>query len=107
MAGVAMSGDDLEEAIAWGDRAIAVAERVDDTEALVLSLIYVGTSQLTCGLEDGRHKLDHSLEIARAGGRMTDVGLGYINVCAALGRRAGPAACRGVHAAARARTPPG
>jgi DNA-binding CsgD family transcriptional regulator len=87
MAGVAMSDDDLADTIAWGDRAIAVAERVGDTEALVLALNYVGTSQLTRGLEEGRHKLDRSLEIALTAGRMTDVGLAYINVCAALGRR--------------------
>jgi DNA-binding NarL/FixJ family response regulator len=87
MAGCAMSTDDLGDAIAWGDRAIALAERVGDTEALVLALNYVGTSQLTRGLEDGRHNLDRSLDIALTAGRMTDVGLAYINVCAALGRR--------------------
>jgi DNA-binding CsgD family transcriptional regulator len=87
MSGMAMAADDPATAVEWGDRAIEVGERVGDIESLVRALIYVGTVQLAHGAEAGRTKLERGLALAREHHRLTDVGLGYINLCGALGRR--------------------
>jgi DNA-binding NarL/FixJ family response regulator len=87
MAGMAMGRDDAEEAARWGDQAVAIGERVGDIETLVRSLNYVGTTELGCGIAGGEAKLERSLALAREHERLTDVGLGYINLCASLGRR--------------------
>ena len=83
----ALAEEDLSEAQRWGERAISTAERVEDTEALVRALNYLGAIELSHGHDDGQAKLERSLAIALEHERLTDVGLGYINLCTALGRR--------------------
>jgi len=83
---VAMLSDDAEEAIAWGERALALAERVGDNEALVNALNNVGTTELARGDPCGQEKLERSLELAGQEGLEPDVGRAYINLAAALGR---------------------
>ena len=44
----------LQEADAWGARALELAERLDDTEALVYALTNIGSAELCAGVEPGR-----------------------------------------------------
>ena len=81
-----MLANETEETVLWGDRAIALAERVGDTEALVNALNNVGTNELNRGLAAGRVKLERSLALARQAGLGPDVGRAYINLVGALAR---------------------
>ena len=49
-----MAMRDLDRAVAWGTRALALARSLDDNEAVVYSLTNIGTAELQAGLEDGR-----------------------------------------------------
>ncbi|HEY7037013.1 MAG TPA: AAA family ATPase [Thermomicrobiales bacterium] len=58
---------DLTEAIHWGERAIALAERLGDLETLIPALNAVGTARLVGGDERrGRTDLERSLRLAEA-----------------------------------------
>jgi DNA-binding CsgD family transcriptional regulator/tetratricopeptide (TPR) repeat protein len=48
----------------WGERAIALAERLGDYETLSYALNSVGQVEMASGVESGRAKLDRSLAIA-------------------------------------------
>jgi len=87
LSGVSMMRDDNEDAIAWGTRAIALAERVGDTDALVDALINVGTAELNGGIDDGQQKLERSLELALAAGLGVEVARAYGNLASAWIRR--------------------
>jgi DNA-binding CsgD family transcriptional regulator/tetratricopeptide (TPR) repeat protein len=60
-----MNADDAEGALAWGGRAIELADRLGDDRVLVHALTNVGTTELKRGLPEGRQKLERSLELAR------------------------------------------
>jgi DNA-binding CsgD family transcriptional regulator len=62
-----------EEAIPWGERALAMAERVDDDEARVHALNNIGCAELQLGREAGFDKLQRSLALARATGNWFSV----------------------------------
>jgi DNA-binding CsgD family transcriptional regulator/tetratricopeptide (TPR) repeat protein len=71
MAYVALSGQLMMEArskesIAWGERALAIGDRLDDPEVRALALNYIGCSETGLGSEEGLVRLEQSLEIARA-----------------------------------------
>jgi predicted ATPase len=55
---------DNEEAIAWGERAIALAEPLGETETLAHALNSVGMGRLAGGDERGRAQLERSLDLA-------------------------------------------
>jgi DNA-binding CsgD family transcriptional regulator len=78
---------ETEDTFLWGERAIALAERVGDTEALVNALNDVGTNELNRGHDAGREKLERSLALARQAGLGPDVGRAYINLVAGLSYR--------------------
>ena len=82
-----MMGDEVEETIAWGSRAIELAARFDDNEALIASLNNVGTIELSHGLPGGQEKLERSLELALQPGLGHEVGRAYNNLSNALGER--------------------
>ena len=82
----AMLADDAEQTFAWGQKAIALAERLGDTEALVGALNSVGVMQLTHHEPEGEVKLERSLELARSADLGIDAGNAYINLCASLSR---------------------
>ena len=85
---VCMLGDDSDGTILWGRRAIALAETVGATDALVNALNNVGTDELRRGIAAGRERLERSLTLAREAGLAPDVGRAYINLVAMLsGRR--------------------
>ena len=83
---VSMLGDDADGTVEWGLRAIELAERIGDTEALVHALNDVGTIELVRGNPAGREKLERSLTLARQHELVTDVGRAYINLAAAHAR---------------------
>jgi len=56
------------EAIAWGDRAIAIAREVDDAEVLVHALTNVGTAGCATGEAGGEQMLDEAAALALRGG---------------------------------------
>jgi predicted ATPase len=64
----APAAGDLAGARLWGGQAIALAERLLQTETLVHALNNVGTAELTAGIPEGAEKLERSLELALKGG---------------------------------------
>jgi DNA-binding CsgD family transcriptional regulator len=63
-----MVARDMEEVFVWGERAIALAERLGETETLVHALNNVGTTRLNIDDEDGHALLKRSLALAREHG---------------------------------------
>ena len=76
-----MNWEDSEATIAWGTRAIELAEELDDTEILVYALVSVGRAQWMSGApEEGRAKLERGLELARQAGLEDHVGRAFVNL---------------------------
>ena len=63
-----------KEAVEWGGRALEVAERLDDTEALVYALTNIGMAELGDGQERGRERLERALGLAQQHGLEEHVG---------------------------------
>jgi DNA-binding CsgD family transcriptional regulator/tetratricopeptide (TPR) repeat protein len=84
LAGLAMLTYDFTQALAWGAKAIALAEEVGDCEAVVHALNNVGTAEITAGDAGGRAKLERSLELARQANLGVDAGRAYINLAGGL-----------------------
>jgi DNA-binding CsgD family transcriptional regulator/tetratricopeptide (TPR) repeat protein len=83
---VSMLGDEADDTLEWGVRAIELAQRVGDTEALVHALNNVGTIELGCGDRAGREKLERSLTLSKQHELVADAGRAYINLAAAHAR---------------------
>lgn len=79
--------DDADAAAGWGARAIALAERVGDVEALVLALNCLGAVEFARGRPDGREKLERAIELGRAAGLADESGHAYVNLAAAFYRQ--------------------
>jgi DNA-binding CsgD family transcriptional regulator/tetratricopeptide (TPR) repeat protein len=86
LAHVSLLRDESDEVVVWGLRAIELAERFQETEALVIALNSVGTVELSRGTGNGLEKLDRCLELSLRAGLEAEVGRAYINVCAGLSR---------------------
>ena len=63
-----MLARDTDEAVAWGERAIALAEQLGETEVLVHALNNTGTAKLNVEDEGGLALLERSLALAREHG---------------------------------------
>ena len=59
---------DLEGTVAWGTRALELAQRLDDVETVVHALTNIAAAEFLAGVEGGRQKLERSLELAREAG---------------------------------------
>src|SRR5215212_577771 len=59
---------DLEETLRWGNRAIALAQELGETETLVHALNNVGSARYYAGDDQGHEDLDRSLQLAIAEG---------------------------------------
>jgi DNA-binding CsgD family transcriptional regulator len=59
-----MLADQTDEAIAWGNRAIALAQTVGDIETRIHALNNVGTAQLFAHRPEGKENLEASLKLA-------------------------------------------
>ena len=75
-----MAMRDLDRAVAWGTRALALARSLDDNEAVVYSLTNIGTAELQAGLEDGRIEQERALEIARTHGLEDYAGRAFMSI---------------------------
>ncbi len=64
----------------WGERAIALAERLGDYETLSYALNSVGQVEMASGVESGRAKLDRSLAIALEYGYEEHAARAYANL---------------------------
>jgi DNA-binding CsgD family transcriptional regulator len=80
LAQLAMLADDGPEAIAWGTRAIELAERLADVEVLAHALNNVGTARWTSDWERGRAELERSLALAQASGLEEHVARAWTNL---------------------------
>lgn len=63
-----MLNRDNAKAIAWGEKAIELAQRFDDKQTLAAAYNAVGSAWLFSDFEHGREYLEKSLEIARGDG---------------------------------------
>jgi DNA-binding CsgD family transcriptional regulator/tetratricopeptide (TPR) repeat protein len=73
-----MSVEDAEGTVAWGTRALDVAQRLDDLESLVYALINIGTVEFLAGMPEGTEKLERSLELAREAGLEEHAGRAFV-----------------------------
>ncbi len=85
---LSMLADNTAEAVRWGERAIALAESLGDSETLVHALNNVGTALLTAQDEQGRARLERSLQLALERGWEEHVARAYNNLacCAVMSR---------------------
>jgi len=86
MSSVCMNGEDAEGTLAWGARALELAERLDDVEVLVHTLNNIGTMELLRGVREGRQKLERSLELALQAGLEEHAGRAFIHLAWAAAR---------------------
>jgi len=63
-----MAAEDDEQAVRWGNRALELAERLGDTEALVYALTNLGSAALQAGRAEGRPLLERVLALSREHG---------------------------------------
>lgn len=63
-----MCAEECEEAIRWGERALAMARHAEDSDTVIHSLINVGCARLMTGDAAGREALDEALALAREHG---------------------------------------
>lgn len=82
-----MLAGDANDALLWGRRAIALAEQLDDLETMTYALNNVGSAQLSVGDEQGRTKLERSLELALEHGHEEHVARAYANLAEMLVKR--------------------
>ena len=80
---LAMLAAQTADAIAWGARAIELAERLHDRETLAHALNNVGTAQLLSGAEEGRSALERSLTVSLDAGLEDDAVRAWTNLVAA------------------------
>ena len=82
---LAMLAEENAEAIGWGERAIALAEQVGDTNTLVHALNNVGYAHLDSQHEYGRACLEQSLQLALEHGMEEHAARAYTNLaCCAI-----------------------
>jgi DNA-binding CsgD family transcriptional regulator len=80
---------DRPAAIEWGERALALAEQLDDTEAYVYAITNIGGAEFQADRPEGRHKLERALQLAREHGLEEYAGRAYLQLvmCAQHNRR--------------------
>lgn len=96
LAQLGMLADEPENAIGWGERAIALAERLGETEVLAHALNNVGAARWDAEPERARAELERSLALASAAGLEEHVARAWTNLATSEVRR------RDYHAAERA-----
>jgi DNA-binding CsgD family transcriptional regulator len=80
MSQLRMLASDQPGATAWGERAIELAERLDETEIVVHALNNVGAAELEQEMPDGISKLERSLALALDAGLQEHVARAYTNL---------------------------
>ncbi len=72
--------DESDEAVAWGSRALELAERLDDPETVSHALNTIGTTELLAGGPNGLEKLERSLDLAERMDFPEHVGRAYVHL---------------------------
>jgi DNA-binding CsgD family transcriptional regulator len=80
MSHLRMLASDTPSAVVWGERAIALAERLGDVETVCYALNTIGAGEICAGDEAGRIKLERSLAIALEHGYEDHAARAYINL---------------------------
>ncbi|HEY7295692.1 MAG TPA: AAA family ATPase, partial [Dehalococcoidia bacterium] len=80
LARLRMTAQQNAEAISWGERAIAIGERLGDTAMLSHALNNVGCARLQNGDERGWAQLERSLDLALADNHEEHAGRAYANL---------------------------
>ena len=80
-----MFSQDTAQAIAWGEKAIALAKRFQDYETLAMADNVIGYAQIFFDYERGRRALEHSLAVARQAGLELRIANAYANLGSASG----------------------
>ena len=78
-----MLSQDTDAAVAWGEKAISLAEQLGETEILVHALNNVGAARMLADEEGGREQLERSLAMAKAAGFEEHVSRALANLVAA------------------------
>jgi predicted ATPase/DNA-binding CsgD family transcriptional regulator len=80
LAQLRMLAHDLEGTLQWGNRAIALADELGETETLVHALNNVGSARYYAGDEHGHEELTRSLDLALAAGLIDHAGRALANL---------------------------
>ena len=75
-----MAASDVEPAVSWGTKAIALARELDDADALVYALTSVGAAEDQVDRPEGRARLEEALELARRHGFDEHIGRVYFQL---------------------------
>ena len=75
-----MAMEDRDGATAWGTRALELARRLDDPEAVVYALTNIGAVDFLAGAPDGRAKLERALALAQRHGLEEHTGRAFLNL---------------------------
>lgn len=86
-----MVADDEGGTVAWGTRAIELAQCIDDTAVLVDALTNIGGVEFRRGKPAGREKLERSLELAQHAGLEAGVALAFCTLAHGAARAHGHA----------------
>jgi DNA-binding CsgD family transcriptional regulator/tetratricopeptide (TPR) repeat protein len=84
LSGLRMLVSDTAQTLVWGQRALALAERLGDTETVCHALNMMGSAELCAGNEAGQVKLERSLQLALAHGYEEHVVRAYGNLGSCL-----------------------
>jgi DNA-binding CsgD family transcriptional regulator len=80
LAQLRMLGNDLDGTLLWGERAIALAEQLGETETLIHALANVGTAWQMVEDDRGDEALRHSLQLALDGGHLDHAARALMNL---------------------------
>jgi DNA-binding CsgD family transcriptional regulator len=83
---LALNAEDVRATFTWGERALALAEQLDNREVVVHSLNNMGSIELLYGDRGGLARLERSIELADAAGLDEHVGRAYIHLGWAMTR---------------------
>lgn len=86
LTGLHMLDADTAAVQTWGHRALELAERLQDYEALSYALNSIGSSEMERAVDGGQAKLERSLTLAREHGLDKHVARGYANLADGLVR---------------------
>ena len=77
---IRMENRDCAEAVIWGEKAIPLAERFDDTQNLVRVCNYMGCAMMVIDYERGRELMERGLAIARGANLQFSIGGLFTNL---------------------------
>jgi DNA-binding CsgD family transcriptional regulator/tetratricopeptide (TPR) repeat protein len=77
---VYMNAEDAESAALWGQRALELADSLQDTQIRTDALINVGTVRYVTGAPGGLEQLERSLDLSREAGLDAQVGRALLNL---------------------------